>query len=107
MGVDSGRESVALARAQGGPRYELCDAWDLARLSQLAMGVDVIFLDIGGVSSVDGLEEGLALVRALSATFSSTLRVLVVKSRCISDHARAIIRAENRPKTEAPIQSGE
>ena len=52
----------------------------------------VCFVDIGGVSGPDGLLEAIALTRQLTCAFPS-LRVLVLKSKCVQRHARSLLPA--------------
>jgi len=49
------------------------------------------FVDVGGLSGVDGLVEALALVRGLRASLGPELRAVVVKSTCLQRHARGLL----------------
>ena len=55
------------ARARSDPRihYAVASAWDALALLELDPCVDVLFLDVGGISSADGLHEALTLCRLL------------------------------------------
>jgi hypothetical protein len=100
VGVDNGVKSIERARElhvkEGLPccRFEVVDGWDTAGLLNLNghRGFHVIFVDVGGISGADGLFEGLALIRQLVCAFGGKdkthrLRAIVVKSRCLRDHA--------------------
>ena len=95
LGVDVGKECITNARkilpVPPNLAYAVADAWDTSRLLQLEPDADVIFLDMGGLSSVDGIGEALAMCRMLQHTYIRTLRYIVVKSRCLRDHSRALV----------------
>lgn len=83
--------------------FEVADAWDLAALQRVARrhlasdiphtgrnaeaeeedGPDMILVDVGGLSGAHGELDTLALIRALCAAFSPTLKAIVVKSHCL------------------------
>jgi SAM-dependent methyltransferase len=105
VGVDVSSSIVDRARALHPTvtAFEVCDAWDLAGLmdvarkhlsSQTEMGKEeeghckntvpeMLLLDVGGLSGAHGELDTLALVRALTSTFSPTLKAVVVKSHCL------------------------
>jgi len=112
LGVDVGKECIYNARkfSTALPHnlvYEIADAWDTPRLVQLEPDVDVIFLDMGGLSSVDGVSEALSLCRVLTHAYIRTLRFIIVKSRCLRDHSRSLLvqpAVESESKADALSQ---
>jgi hypothetical protein len=89
VGVDVSKVCVeeARRRSPAAVRFEVADAWDVVGLLSIEPAADVVFVDVGGISSADGAFEGLALVRQLCNVYARTLRYVVVKSRCLLDHA--------------------
>lgn len=90
VGVDIGKVCIRRARENYGDcgiRFEVADAWDTAKLISFDAAFHVIYVDVGGLSGADGEFEALALVRQLCCAFKSSLRCIVVKSRCLRDHA--------------------
>jgi hypothetical protein len=100
IGVDIGKVCVERARKDNATllqthrnvRFEVADAWDIPGLLALNTEFNVIFVDVGGISGVDGESEGLALMRLLMCAYNSTnpnsqLRSIIVKSQCLRDHA--------------------
>ena len=69
LGVDIGKHTIDLARQRSPPgiRYEVANAWDSLSLLELEPAADVLFVDVGGISSADGVNEALALCRQLIA----------------------------------------
>jgi len=103
IGVDIGESVIDLARSQyPHVRFEVADAWDTAGLQGLGTW-DVIYLDVGGVSSGDGLLTGLALTRQLRAAFPS-LRAVVVKSKCMQVFGRQMVRANKLQGTDTHLR---
>jgi protein-L-isoaspartate O-methyltransferase len=71
VGVDVGAGVVTTARKQAPElRFEIANAWSPAGLLRMLGGqkVDVIYVDVGGLSGQDGLLESLALLRSLGST---------------------------------------
>ena len=92
IGVDVGKGVVETARRQApGVRFEVGNAWSPAGLLRLLDGdaVDIVYLDVGGLSGSDGALEALALVRSLSNTLEP--RCIVIKSKCLRDLSRDLI----------------
>lgn len=101
VGIDVGKACIDRARQLHGAtdcRFEIGDAWDTAALVKLDPEFNVIFVDVGGISGADGEFEALSLVRQLICAFGfgsghsqrksgQALRAVVVKSRCLRDHA--------------------
>lgn len=95
LGVDVDPSIIRAAEQRNpGPHYAICDAWktlQLQRLLQTTMGwetsaectslLDVIYLDIGGLSGADGLMEALVLLQSLQSAFEP--RTIVIKSACV------------------------
>jgi len=81
----------------------VADAWSASQLLALDVAFDVIFLDIGGISSFDGTLESLALVRQLQAIFKPSLRVIVCKSKCLQDISNRYVAHEAPHKSEAAV----
>ena len=72
VGVDVSASIVSRAKAlHPEPRFDVCDAWDVRGLLAVAAGrpIDLICVDVGGLSSAHGLLDTLALLRQLEATF--------------------------------------
>ena len=92
LGVDVGASIVAAAREQH-PHvdFRVGDAWATAGLAALAppAGWDAVFVDVGGLSSVDGTLEALGLVRALGAALDP--RIVVIKSKCLRNLAETLV----------------
>lgn len=89
VGVDVGVGVVATARRQApGLRFEVANAWSPAGLLRMLEGqsVDVIYVDVGGLSGQDGLLESMALLRSLGNTLEP--RTIVIKSKCMRDLSR-------------------
>mmetsp|Transcript_22495 Transcript_22495/g.54407 ORF Transcript_22495/g.54407 Transcript_22495/m.54407 type:complete len:379 (-) Transcript_22495:304-1440(-) len=90
VGVDIGKVCIERAKknySELGIRFEVADAWDSAALLDLDPAFTAIYLDVGGISGADGLFEALGLVRQLTCAYKSSLRCIVVKSRCLRDHS--------------------
>lgn len=101
IGIDMGRLCVETSRSyhkemlatHSHVTFERGNGWDIAFLMQLASHFNTIFVDVGGISGVDGEMEGVAFVRQLMNAFNDKtdpvkmLRYIVVKSRCLRDHA--------------------
>lgn len=103
VGIDVGKVCIERAKQlyqkPGKPQnvsFAQGDAWDTRALLGLDQeGFDVIYVDVGGISGSDGELEGMALVRQLQCAFDGRggqsskrrLRAIVVKSRCLRDHA--------------------
>ena len=107
VGVDTGKLCIKRSKAHGpdGIVYAVADGWDLPTLMKLEPDFDAIYVDVGGLSGADGLAEALALLRQLECAFRPTLRFLVIKSRCVRDHAQAFTHADPilRPYTPASV----
>lgn len=67
--------------------FEVADAWDTKHLLSLSRSFNAIYIDVGGISGADGIFEGLTLIRQIVSAYSSSVRCIVVKSRCLRDHA--------------------
>uniref|UniRef100_A0A7S4J126 Methyltransferase domain-containing protein n=1 Tax=Odontella aurita TaxID=265563 RepID=A0A7S4J126_9STRA len=67
--------------------FEIADAWNTKHLLSLSSSFNAIYIDVGGISGSDGVFEGLSLIRQISCAYSATARCIVVKSRCLRDHA--------------------
>lgn len=72
--------------------FEVCNGWDIPGLKQISEDFNIIFVDVGGISGSDGEFEGISFIRQLTCAFSNKnpkqrLRYIVVKSRCLRDHA--------------------
>jgi len=98
MGVDISSSIIKRARAMHPEvAFDVCDAWDLAGLHRVVQahlghrqqandskperdGLDMLLLDVGGLSSTHGELDTISLVRALMSSFSPTLKAVVVKS---------------------------
>jgi hypothetical protein len=95
IGVDVGPSIVEGARKRH-PRvpFSIGDAWktaDLLRIqkdylskhpqSSQRIGFDVVYVDVGGLSGLDGLLEALCLLEALENALEP--RCLIIKSKCI------------------------
>jgi len=107
IGIDVGKVCVEASRGDHKTileenlhvSFELGNAWDISRLLELAGHFNTVFVDVGGISGVDGEMEGVALVRQLTNTFNNTtdpakqLRYIVIKSRCLRDHANTFCTA--------------
>lgn len=94
VGIDIGKVCIQRARKEADKKastnpvqFEIADAWDTCKLLELDPAFDVIFIDVGGLSGADGIHEALALCRMLSCTYKRSLRNIVIKSRCLHDHA--------------------
>lgn len=94
IGVDIGPKIIDHAKKEL-PHipFAVADAWrvmDLIRLKQMhlgnnvhsALGYDVIYADLGGLSGPDGLLESLALIDALACGLEP--RTIVIKSLCLN-----------------------
>lgn len=95
IGVDVGRSIVEGAKKRHpGVHFSVGDAWktaDLLRIQQgylalnpqsnVRLGFDVVYVDVGGLSGPDGLLEALTLIEALENALEP--RCLVIKSTCI------------------------
>ncbi len=97
LGVDIGVGNVlACQRAfpelqHAGLWFATADGTDMDALKKLERhALDVVFVDVGGLSSPDGLLEALAMIRALHSVFP-TARCIVIKSTCVQRFARGII----------------
>ena len=104
IGVDIGKvcinraqkEYSELLKTKPNVTFEIADAWDIPRLLSLANDFNVIFVDVGGISGIDGESEGLALIRQLMCSYNirdvdRQLRYIVVKSQCLRDHANSFV----------------
>jgi len=92
IGVDVSKKIVANARTKyPDVKFEVADAWNPAQLLAFEVAFDVVFLDVGGISGYDGVLESLTLIRVLQTVFQPTLKTIVVKSRCLQDHANRFI----------------
>lgn len=115
VGVDVAKKSVAHARKNFPntvSRFETCDGWDSARITELgqqesqrlshALGVgaaeknnwSVVYVDISGLSGRAALLDALALVQQLRRCLRSSLRAVVIKSRCLRDFAVGFVDAQ-------------
>lgn len=84
LGVDVGPSIVAAAAAKHGAFFKIGDAWAARGLADLAPHGgrwDVVFVDVGGLSSAYATLEALALARSLGAALDP--RVVVFKSKCL------------------------
>ena len=95
IGVDVGPSIVEGAKKRHAHVYfSVGDAWktaDLLRIQQgylalnpqsnVRLGFDVVYVDVGGLSGPDGLIEALTLIEALENALGP--RCLVIKSTCI------------------------
>jgi hypothetical protein len=95
IGVDVGPSIVEGAKKRHAHVYfSVGDAWktaDLLRIQQgylalnpqsnVRLGFDVVYVDVGGLSGPDGLIEALTLIEALENALEP--RCLVIKSTCI------------------------
>ncbi|KAH8054272.1 hypothetical protein JL722_9006 [Aureococcus anophagefferens] len=104
VGVDEYRSVIPTAVRPGDATLELgCHfgtirtstsasaTWATAGLAALAppAGWDAVFVDVGGLSSVDGTLEALGLVRALGAALDP--RIVVIKSKCLRNLAETLV----------------
>lgn len=115
VGVDVAKKSVAHARKNFPntvSRFETCDGWDAARIAELGqqesqrlshvLGVgtaeqhnwSVVYVDISGLSGRAALLDALALVQQLRRCLRSSLRAVVIKSRCLRDFAVGFVDAQ-------------
>jgi hypothetical protein len=108
IGIDMGKVCVEASRSDhelllqehSHVSFELGNAWDVPRLIELASHYNTIFVDVGGISGVDGEMEGVALMRQLvhalgnKGDSAKQLRYIVVKSRCLRDHANTFCTAK-------------
>ena len=58
------RQAVIDAARKAAPdlQFEVASAWDILRLQELDSDIDVLFVDVGGISAADGLFEVCACV---------------------------------------------
>eukprot|EP00121_Abeoforma_whisleri_P015536 Awhi_evm2s14309 len=80
--------------------FELGNAWNTRELCSFFPTPTTIFVDVGGISGVDGELEAISLVRQLTNAFqcsdrSMGLRSIVVKSQCLSIFASVFITADD------------
>ena len=77
------------------------DAWDTGSLLRECPELNVIFVDVGGISGYDGEFEALTLVKQLVCVFGKRLRHIVIKSRCLRDHSSLFTHSDDvlRPAT--------
>jgi hypothetical protein len=79
---------INLAREKNpGVEFNVADAWETHLVLSLAPNLNAIYLDIGGLSGCDGTYDALSLIRQLTAVYAPTLRFIVIKSKCMRDHA--------------------
>ena len=98
VGVDVGASIIRAAKDKH-PHvdFRVGDAWATGGLSHLSptRTWDLVFVDVGGLSSADGVLEALALVRSLGAALDP--RAVVIKSKCLQALADTIL-----PSTRLP-----
>ena len=106
MGIDIGKKCIDRARklySQNNTnlRFDVMDAWDTGSLLRECPELNVIFVDVGGISGYDGEFEALTLVKQLVCVFGKRLRHIVIKSRCLRDHSSLFTHSDDvlRPAT--------
>eukprot|EP00300_Choanocystis_sp_HF-7_P003949 c13008_g1_i2.p3 GENE.c13008_g1_i2~~c13008_g1_i2.p3 ORF type:complete len:159 (+),score=42.60 c13008_g1_i2:140-616(+) len=89
VGVDIGKECIETAQKDNPKNilFHVADGWNTAHLTQLTPAPQSIYLDIGGLSGFDGALDAIALITQLCYAFKPSLRFIVIKSRCMRDHA--------------------
>lgn len=108
-GVDIGPKIINTARKQH-PEivFECIDAWNMLDLLKLksshdsssALGYDIIYADIGGLSGAHGLLESLALIDSMSKALEP--RAIIIKSLCMRRLASQLVAFTNvRKKIES------
>ena len=106
LGIDIGKKCIDRARKlycsssnqnnkNTNLRFEVMDAWDTGSLLRECPDLNVIFVDVGGISGYDGEFEALTLVKQLVCAYGKTLRHIVIKSRCLRDHSSLFTHSDN------------
>ena len=106
MGIDIGKKCIDRARKlysqkNTNLRFDVMDAWDTGSLLRECPELNVIFVDVGGISGYDGEFEALTLVKQLVCVYGKKLRHIVIKSRCLRDQSSLFTHSDNvlRPAT--------
>ena len=81
--------------SHSGLEFHLTSAWDLHNLWQICDGFTVICLDLAVILGADLMIDGTALIKSLERMYQNSLRVVVVKSRALSHHAKHCINVQS------------
>jgi len=106
LGIDIGKKCIDRARKlysskNTNLRFDVMDAWDTGSILRECGELNVIFVDVGGISGYDGEFEALTLVKQLVCACGKSLGHVVIKSRCLRDHSSLFTHSDDvlRPAT--------
>ena len=91
IGVDIGAAIINKARKRSSIQYECMSAWETEDLLSLGVPFDIIMVDVGGLSGHDCVLDSVALLAQLCSAFRSSLKFVVIKSKCMRDLSKTFV----------------